>query len=663
MGSVPPLIELEGVGRRYVKKGVPVVALRDVSLRFEPGEFVCITGPSGAGKSTLMHILGCLDTPDSGSYRFAGREVQALSADALAWLRRRAFGFVFQNYNLLESVTARENVELPAVYAGLAPQPRRTRALELLAKLGLGHRLGHRPPALSGGEQQRVPIARALMNGGRVILADEPTGSLDSQSGEEALGLLEGLAAEGHAVILISHNPEVAARAQRRVALLDGRVVADSGSPVRLQGTVTADKGQGVAGDVATGVAARLLAGARTGVASLRANLLGLQRVRAALTTLSMLLGVWAVVTMLSIAEGVYRDTVAGAGRLGADLMQVVSRSRDNERQAVFTLDDARAIAEQVPNVERVLPVLEQQSLTVRHGEESQRATVRGYIGIAAADAGSNAPRMERGRFIAPHNNANLDQVAVIGWGLKDMLFSDNRDPVGQYIMLGNLPFLVQGVLAGREDYADVPQWLVRAKGLGVVVPFRAAAALLFGTEELQELEITVRDPLQMEATESDVRALMIRRHGGEGFRIGYFAGRVENVREIRAQLWLGLGAIGTIALLAGGLGVMAIMLMAVSERTREIGIRMAVGARRRDITQQFIIEAVVLAVAGGTLGLLISLASNPALQSFGIPTAFSPWIVLAALLCSVGTGLVFGIAPARRASRLDPVAALAARG
>ena len=230
MNAEPPLIELEGIGRRYKgKRGTPVIALRDVSLRLHAGEFVCITGPSGSGKTTLMTVLGCLDRPTSGSYRLAGREVGQLGADAMAWLRRQLFGFVFQSYNLIDSCSGAENVELPGAYAGLSPRKRKRKARELLAQLDLSDRMDHLPSELSGGEQQRVAIARALFNGGRIILADEPTGALERPTGKEVLRTLESLAAKGHTVILISHSPEVAARAGRRIELRDGHVVGDTG--------------------------------------------------------------------------------------------------------------------------------------------------------------------------------------------------------------------------------------------------------------------------------------------------------------------------------------------------------------------------------------------------------------------------------------------------
>ena len=663
MNAEPPLIELEGIGRRYKgKRGAPVVALRDVSLRLEAGEFVCITGPSGSGKTTLMNILGCLDQPDAGIYRFLGREVQQLSPDGLAWLRRKAFGFVFQNYNLLGSATARENVEMPGAYAGLALAPRRNRALELLSGLGLARRTAHRPAALSGGEQQRVSIARALMNGGRVILADEPTGALDSVNGEQVLSLLEDLATKGHTIVLVTHNPEIATRAGRRIELRDGRVVLDTGpSAGRLRASIGGEPAEEAR--PVMGALTRLLQAFRSGLTSLRANLLGTRKMRAMLSVFSILLGVWAVVTMLSIAEGVFRETLEQVSRLGADRIEVSPSVRGNESPLSLTVDDARAIAEQVGNVRRVVPALSQR-LTVRYGTQNVESFVESYAAfVPGSGEDSDAPAVERGLFLSPQDNENRNQVAVLGWGVADNLFEAGVDPLGLYVLIRNVPFRVVGVLAGRDAFADAPKWLTDQEGRRTVIPFDTGAALLYGNSSPSSLNVFMQDPLKVNATENAIRELLIGRHGREGFRISFMGARVEQVGEMRTMLWLGLGSIGGIALLAGGMGVMAIMLMAVTERTREIGIRMAVGARRRDITRQFVIEAIALASLGGLLGLCASLATSPLVQAFDLPAAFSPWIVVAALVCAVGTGLVFGIVPARRAARLDPVAALATRG
>ena len=662
MNADRPLIALEGIGRRYEgKRGAPVIALHSVSLKLYAGEFVCITGPSGSGKTTLMNILGCLDRPDGGTYSFAGHEVHRLSPDGMAWLRLNALGFVFQNYNLLGSVTARENVEMPGVYAGLAPSERRTRALGLLAALGLMERGGHRAAALSGGEQQRVSIARAMMNRALVILADEPTGALDKVSGHEVLRLLEQLAANGHTVILITHNADIAARGTRQIHLLDGRVISDSGAVYRAE-SVVARKELSLVPIGTVSFFARLAEYFRSALAAIRGNLLRARRWRVALTVSSIVLGVWTVVTMLTIAEGTYRYTLSQLSTLGADQVEVAPLRRENELAVALTLEDALAIAQEVSNVRSVVPRIDQ-LLPVRYGSNSTEAIVEGYAAIVIRPrADDHTPQVEHGQFITRWNNENRHQVAVIGWQIQDDLIPPGVDPVGQYVMVGDLPFLVAGVLTGREDFAEVPDWLIEREGRRIVVPFQTAAALLHGSENPRSLDVFMRDPLQVEATESAIRELLVRRHASEGFSVTYRGETVEQVGEIRTVLWLGLGSIGGIALIAGGMGVMAIMLMAVAERTREIGIRIAIGARRRDILEQFVFEAVTLALVGGLLGLLAGVASGPLMQSFDIPVSFSPWMMIVALVCAAGTGLVFGIAPARRAARLDPVAALSMR-
>ncbi|WP_446831749.1 ATP-binding cassette domain-containing protein [Candidatus Foliamicus sp.] len=663
MKDIPPLMELEGIERRHTgKRGRSVVALQAVSLKLYAGEFVCITGPSGSGKSTLMNILGCLDRADSGTYRFAGREVHLLGRDGLAWLRCKAFGFVFQDYSLLGSSTARENVEMPGIYAGLTAATRQTRALGLLAALGIQDRMDHRPAALSGGEQQRVSIARALMNGGSVILADEPTGSLDSASGEKVLRLLKELSRKGHTIILISHNPEIATAADRRIALQDGRIVSDSGTKGARQIMRAASESAPIS-QPAMAAIARLTQSFRSGVASLPGNLLGTHRVRAVLTVCSILLGVWAVVTMLSVAEGMFRETLERVSRLGADRIEVRPYGKQGDSAIALTLQDAEIIARQIPNVRRVAPALTRQ-FTVRYGTKSVEAFVESYLVFTpAAGIDNDAPVIERGNFISQRNNEQRDQVTVLGWGIADELFPSTTDPFDQYVMIDAVPFRVIGVLAGREAFADVPSWLSQQEGRRSFIPYRTAAAMLYGTGNPSKLDILIHDPLEVDATNQAIRELLIRQHGSEGFRILFLEARAEQVSETRALLWLGLGSIGGIALFGGGMGVMAIMLMVITERTREIGIRMAVGARRRDITEQFLLEAVALTAVGGLLGLLASWASGPLIEYLGLPIVFSPWIVIVALACTVGIGLVFGIVPAQRAARLDPVAALAARG
>ena len=353
-----PLLQLEGISRTYVGDDVETKALTDIDLTIDAGELVCVTGASGSGKTTLMNIIGCLDRPSDGEYRLAGTDVARLDDDGLADLRRETFGFVFQNYNLLESLTARGNVELPAMYTASKGARSRNRAAELLNSFGIRDRSDYMPGELSGGEQQRVAIARALMNGARVILADEPTGALDAEQGEQVLALLEQLAGRGHTVIVISHDRGVAARGHRRVVLRDGRVVEDSGP------------GSAV---VAAPEPEETRQGGTPWMAAIRGGLTAIRsgRLRASLTVFSVALGIWSVVALLGLTEGARRDTLAAVERMGANQLTVggVEGSGNAMRRLPKTLEDAKAMAEHVANVQTVVPSMMRQ-LSVRAGSE-----------------------------------------------------------------------------------------------------------------------------------------------------------------------------------------------------------------------------------------------------------------------------------------------------
>ena len=548
---------------------------------------------------------------------------------------------------------------MPGMFAGMAPAQRQARATQLLAALGLENRSRHRPTALSGGEQQRVSIARALMNGGRVILADEPTGALDRKNSRQVLDLLDMLAGRGHTVILVTHNTEVASRADRLIELLDGRIVADSGSHPRIQSLSPTDR-LPVPKPAFLSAAMRWGERCRSAALALRTGLWTTRRARTVLTVLSIVLGVWAVGTMLSIAEGVYRQTLAQVGRLSADRIHVVPSKHPIDSTIALSLEDAREIAQRVPNVRRTTSAFAEKHI-VSHGTNSLEVTVESYASFLPLDGKNyDAPRMERGQFITPANNRSRDQVAVIGWEIEETFFPTGIDALGQYVTIGNLPFRVTGVLSNITNIEEAPRWYGGKPGRRVVIPFATSAVLLRGTTVPQSLDVFVQDPLRIASTGHAIRQLLIRRHSSEGFSVSYPGERVAQLSEMRGLLWLGLSAVGSIALLAGGLGVMAVMLMAVSERKREIAIRMALGARRRDITLQFILEAALLTSAGGVLGLATSAAATPLVESFGVPVAFSSTVAVAAVASAVVTGFVFGISPARRASTIEPATALA---
>ena len=659
------MIELNGISR-YFKgaAGVRVEALRDVSLRITEGEFVCITGPSGAGKSTLMNILGCLDRPSSGSYRLAGREVQSLSADGLAWLRRRIFGFVFQNYNLLESATAQENVELPGSYAGLSRSARKKRAKSLLAQLDLADRAGHLPSELSGGEQQRVAIARALMNGGRVILADEPTGALDRENGEQVLKALEGLAAAGHTVVIISHNPEIAARAERRVELQDGRVARDSGPTHEkahepYKAISLAKQGQTRLSRIAGTV--------QDSCNALRANLARGARLRTAMTVAAILISVASGALVLSIGEGIYRETVKSVNNMGLDTIRVVPKdwlptivgnsdpdSGLSRNFQPLTLEDAWAIRDQVANVRAVSPSLSLVPITVRHGEVAVRVIVRGYVDLGRKPGrGPLGYRLESGEHITQVEDDNLARVAVLEADARTMLFPPDVNPLGQQILIQDLAFRVKGVYQSRQS----PTRSLISNS--VHIPFKTASALLSSRNEIDTIYVFVQNPDRVLETVSAIRDLGIRRRGSDTLIFAHRGWTIRAAKKNRARLWLMLGTIAGCVLLAGSLSVMNIMLLSVQARRREIGIRMAVGARRRDILLQFFGEAIFVSVAGIVLGVLAALAGIPALQWFGVAVEPSLWFFAIPIASALFVGALFGILPARRAAQLDPVAAL----
>lgn len=651
-----PLIELENIHRTFVTGGgVEVHALRGVSLSIYPGEFLAIMGQSGSGKSTLMNVLGCLDRPTSGSYRFSGKDIKSFDADGLAWLRREAFGFVFQQYNLLSTATAEENVEVPAIYAGLPHMERRKRASELLDKLGLGERMDHRPSQLSGGQQQRVSIARALMNGGKVILADEPTGALDSQSGIEVMALLEELARLGHTVILITHDAKVAAHADRIIEFRDGEVLSDSGykpssEPANENSQVDLAKITESHGTQAaiSGFSEAI----RMGLRSLMANVF-----RTILTLLGIVIGVASVVAMLAIGEGAQQDVLDRISSLGVNMLTISpqNRGRSGRRggaSATLTFEDAELVPDNVSNVKYVLPEI-RDSETVRLGNLDYRTTVTG--------TGENLPEarawpLAEGVFFTDEDSEEYAPVAVLGKTVVDSLLPDGGSIIGEYILIKNVPFQVIGVLTskgssgfGGRDQDDI-----------IYAPLKTVGLRLTGQTYLSSMTVLVEDTDLIANTEAELTEFLTARHGTEDFRIFNSAELIENVSASQQTFTILLGSVAAISLLVGGIGVMNIMLVSVTERTREIGVRMATGARQRDILQQFLAEAIVVTAIGGLLGVALGIGAGQLISLLGTSVKFTSQPMILAFSCAAATGLIFGYAPARKAARLDPVVALA---
>ena len=639
-----PLIELKGITRSFGQGDLAVPVLKGIDLKIWPGEFVAIMGPSGSGKSTLMNILGCLDQPSSGEYWFDGRDVSALSRDELALLRREAFGFVFQSYNLLPGMTARENVEIPAIYAGMAPVRRHQRADELLTGLGLGERLTHRPSELSGGQQQRVSIARALMNGGQIIFADEPTGALDSKSSQEVIRLLTDLSAQGHTVILITHDQDVADVARRQIHIADGEVVRDTGVET------TARTAPVKAADIRNGaVLSDWQEALKSALRSLRSNLF-----RTALTLLGIVIGVASVITMLAIGEGAKKDVVDRISTMGSDLLLVRPGGPDQRggRWSVTTLvaDDYRAINE----IEGVLAAIPELTggQTLRYSNRDHQAEINATS--FQFPVARQWPVAE-GTFFSAQDEANYAAVAVLGTSTAQVLFPD-ESPLGKHLMVNNVLFQVIGVM---EEKGASP--MGQDQDEVVFVPYTTGSLRIFGQTHLRNVTVAVADIDRMAEIEAIIHDTLLARHGGvEDFTIRNMASLIDTISETQNTLtWL-LGSIAAISLLVGGIGVMNIMLVSVTERTREIGIRMATGARAWNILQQFLTQAWLVSAIGGLIGVGLGIAATQLIGSFGTPVHMTVLPMVLAFSCAFATGLIFGFLPARKAARLDPVHALA---
>lgn len=677
------LIELRQVVRRYRPGGAggtEVRALDGVSLCIEAGEFVAIMGQSGSGKSTLMNILGCLDNPSEGQFFIDGQDASRLGADQLAALRRERFGFIFQRYHLLPHLDARDNAALPAIYSGEGAGSRAQRAEALLLRLGLGDRLHHRPNELSGGQQQRVSIARALMNGGQIILADEPTGALDSTSGAELLTLLRELNAAGHTIIVVTHDAGVAAHARRVIELRDGRVIRDPGTPAPSPISSSVPAKAAGARPAVLGWLQRLQVQWREAFATAWSSLEG-NRLRSALSMLGISIGIASVVSIVALTsaarntfEGEFADQMSG--RIW--LWPGTNRLPAGLRPPPFTPTQVDALAA-LPGVAGLMRERQTQVQVRQGAKESMISAMAANVTLLR----DRKLRLKEGRDFSrlEHDEGNL--VALLDAEAAKRLFDGRRTAIGRTI-------LVSTGSGGISMSAESAAVTAAAGGGGLVaasLPFTVIGIVEsdsqlgfnFGDNRLYVPEKTFRTKLDASATINAFAVNMERgadpqqlveqiKHrlralrGSEDFSMWIGDEAFQKMQSFNAGFAALMAGVGAIALLVGGVGVMNIMLVSVSERTREIGIRMAVGARQADVRLQFLIEAVVLCCLGGLVGVALSwLAAqvlNAAQQTLQVTVS---WAALGvAFAVSSLVGLLFGTLPARRAAASSPVDALA---
>ncbi|MCE1271022.1 MAG: MacB family efflux pump subunit [Acinetobacter sp.] len=654
--SSQPLLEVSDLTREFPAGEGTVQILKGIDLKIYAGELVAIVGQSGSGKSTLMNILGCLDKPSAGSYKVNGRETRQLEPDELAQLRREYFGFIFQRYHLLGDLSAAGNVEVPAIYAGVDSQLRQQRSAELLSELGLEERLHHRPSQLSGGQQQRVSIARALMNGGDVILADEPTGALDKNSGIEVMRILRELNAKGHTIILVTHDLNVAKNATRIIEISDGNIISDRANvPENADSDLEHQTLQRTPQKKTSAWRSffdRLGEAFRMALLAMNAH-----RMRTFLTMLGIIIGIASVVSVVALGNGSQKQILENISSLGTNTITVYQGRGfgDNSRASqVKTLvpADAEALAEQ-PYVDGVSPSANT-SVTLRYKDTDASATVNG---VSADFFYVRGMTFKSGQPFDKNSVTQRAQDVVIDTNTEKTFFADGTNPVGQVLLLGSVPSRIIGVIDAQQGFMG------NSDSLNVYLPYSTVMSRMLGQSNVRSIIVRIKDEYPSSAAENAILTLLEQRHGAQDVFTQNSDSIRETIQQTTATMTLLISAIAVISLVVGGIGVMNIMLVSVTERTQEIGVRMAVGARQSDILQQFLIEAILVCLLGGVLGVLLSLGIGQIIGHFAkgiIEMSYSTTSIVAAFVCSSMIGIVFGFLPARNAAQLDPVAALA---
>lgn len=648
------MLNLAGINKSYKMGDNTVHALRDVSLSIEDGDYVAIMGPSGSGKSTLMHILGLLDVPSDGSYKINGREVAHLSEDELAIFRRETIGFIFQQFNLLPRMSALENVTLPLLYSKKVEGE--SYGNNLLDRTGIGKRSFHKPNELSGGQQQRVAIARSLINRPQMILADEPTGNLDSVSEKEILAILKELNDQGITVVIVTHEEEVGQQAKRLIRMRDGQVQSDE-RLAPLPELKTKEKPaislEAQKANIFTEGYEYLTLGFKT----LAAN-----KVRTGLSMLGILIGVAAVIAMLAIGRGAQKEIEAQLSSLGSNLLilrpgavRVGGVSQESGSTTRLSFEDGQTIKDHFDYVKNTSPNVNGRGQVTFQNKNWSTQITGGSPNYAAIHAA--VPTI--GRFFTEAENLKRARVAVIGMTVVRELFG-TKNPVGEMIKINRISFQIIGILPekGANGFRDQDDT--------IVIPVLTAMHRLLGKDYVDSIDLEITDPAKMEIAEEKIIEMMNVRHRvAPALRDSAF--EMRNMADIQAAvaqssqtMSLLLSSIAAISLLVGGIGIMNIMLVSVTERTREIGLRKAIGARRWDILAQFLAESVVVSAVGGIIGIILGWLITVAINTFsGWSTSISLSSVLLAFIFSASIGIIFGIYPARKASLLNPIDAL----
>lgn len=638
------MIKLENISKTFKFGENEIYALKNINLTIQKGEFVAIIGQSGSGKSTLMNILGALDTPSSGSYFIDGREISRFDLDELAMLRSKKFGFVFQRYNLISTLNSMQNVALSAVYAGVEKSVREAKANEILSDLGLGDKTQNLPNKLSGGQQQRVSIARALINGGEIILADEPTGALDSKSGIKVMEIIKNLHEKGHTIILVTHDPNIAKWANRIIEIKDGEILTDTKkSELKFE---LKEQNLPQKREISANFD-RFKESFKMSISSIFAH-----KLRSILTMLGIIIGVMSVICVIALGKGSQEQIMSSIKRIGTNTIEIFPGSGFGDMRSgrikTLTRDDASYLAKQnfldysTPNTNT--------SGVITYANKNINGSLRGGGKDSLA---VNGITLQSGRTFSADDIENSRAVVIIDQNAKNELFAD-ENPIGKTIFFNRRPLSIIGVAAPNDAFGS-------SENVRIYAPYTSVINNITGDRYIHSITVKVKDDIDSQAAEERVKKLLSQKHGKSDFFTFNSDTIKQTVESTTQTMQLLIASIAAISLIVGGIGVMNIMLVSVTERTKEIGIRMAIGARKSDILQQFLIEAVLLCVLSGIIGVILAFFAGEIFNSLNLDFVmrFSVAPVVLSLVASSVIGIIFGYIPALRASKLNPIDAL----
>lgn len=638
------MIELKNICKVFQNGDERALVLKNINLEIKQGEFVAIIGQSGSGKSTLMNILGCLDTPSSGTYTLDGKDISHFSKDELSELRLKKFGFIFQRYNLIPASNATENVALPGIYAGTKKFERTQRAKELLSKLGLGDKTDFMPNHLSGGQQQRVSIARALMNGGEILLCDEPTGALDSASGQTVMQIIKELNQAGHTIIMVTHDKQIASWASRVIEISDGRIISDNKTEQNLN---KLNKPKSEHASDLSRLKDRFFESFNMSISAIKAH-----KLRSFLTMLGIIIGISSVICVVALARGSQENILEGINKMGVSTITIFPGrgfgDRGSAKRKNFNIEDVN-ILESLEFVDNAMPRT-RSSGTLIYANTSSGASVHAGTEMILK---ISSVELKSGRNFTKDDIQNSASVIIIDENTQKTFFKDS-DPLGKIMIFNKRPFMVIGV--GKRDEGAFSDG-----SLSIYMPYTTLANKVTGSHKIRSIVVSIAPGVNSQLAEYAISEILKIRRGGTDFYMINSDTILKTIKATTDTMSLLISGIALISLVVGGIGVMNIMLVSVIERTKEIGVRMAIGAKGADIMLQFLIEAILLCALGGIIGVLLAFGIGGLfnLISHDIKMSFSLVSIIIAFGISSLVGIVFGYMPAKRAAKLNPIDAL----